>query len=92
MDGKVGEYAVIARRKADTWYVGAMSNWDARELTLDFSFLPKGNYEVEYFKDGINADREATDYKKEIVKIDSGDKIKIQLSTGGGWAAILKKA
>ena len=44
MDGKVGEYAVIARRKADTWYVGAMSNWDARELILDFSFLPKGNY------------------------------------------------
>ena len=91
MDGKVGEYAVIARRKADTWYVGAMSNWDARELILDFSFLPKGNYEVEYFRDGINADREATDYKKEIVKIDSGDKIKIQLSTGGGWAAILRK-
>ena len=91
MDGKVGEYAVIARRKADTWYVGAMSNWDARELILDFSFLPKGNYEVEYFMDGINADREATDYKKEVVKIDSGDKIKIQLSTGGGWAAILRK-
>ena len=77
MDGKVGEYAVFAQRKADTWYVGAMGNWDARELTLDFSFLPKGNYEVEYFKDGINADREATDYKKEIIKIDSGDKIKI---------------
>ena len=92
MDGKVGEYAVIARRKANTWYVGAMGNWDARELILDFSFLPKGNYEVEYFMDGINADREATDYKKEIVKIDSGDKIKILLSTGGGWAAILRKS
>jgi len=92
MDGKVGEYAVIARRKANTWYVGAMGNWDARELILDFSFLAKGNYEVEYFMDGINADREATDYKKEIVKIDSGDKIKIQLSTGGGWAAILRKS
>src|SRR5688572_13891623 len=91
MDGKVGEYAVIARRKANTWYVGAMSNWDARELTLDFSFLPKGNFEVEYFKDGINADREATDYKKEIIKIDSGDKLKIQISPGGGWAAILRR-
>jgi alpha-glucosidase len=68
-----------------------MSNWDARELTLDFSFLPKGTYEAEIFKDGINADRDATDYKKETVKIDAGDKIKIQLSTGGGWAAILKK-
>jgi alpha-glucosidase len=69
-----------------------MSNWDARELTLDFSFLPAGTYEAEVFKDGINADREATDYKREIVKIDSRDKVKIQLSTGGGWAAILRKS
>ena len=91
LDGKVGEYAVIARRKANTWYVGAMGNWEARELTLDFSFLPKGAYTAEIFKDGINADREATDYKREVVKIDTGDKIKIQLSTGGGWAAILTK-
>jgi alpha-glucosidase len=91
LDGRVGEYVAIARRKADTWYVGAMTNWTARELTLDFSFLPKGSYEAEIFKDGVNADREATDYKKEIIKIDSGDKVKIHLSTGGGWAGILKK-
>jgi len=91
MDGKVGEYAVIARRKAGAWYVGAMSNWDARELALDFSFLPKGTYEAEVFRDGINADRDATDYKKELIKIDSGDKLKIQISPGGGWAAILRK-
>jgi alpha-glucosidase len=91
MAGKVGEYVAIARRRADSWYVGAMTNWTSRELTLDFSFLPKGNYEAEIFRDGINADRDATDYKKEIVKIDSGDKIKIKLSTGGGWAAILRK-
>ena len=91
MDGKVGQYVAIARRKSDTWYVGAMSNWDARDLTLNFSFLPKGTYEAEVFQDGINADREATDYKKVIMKIDSGDKVKIQLSTGGGWAAILRK-
>jgi alpha-glucosidase len=91
MAGKVGEYVAIARRRANSWYVGAMTNWNSRELTLDFSFLPRGDYEAEIFRDGINADRDATDYKKEIVKIDSGDKIKIKLSTGGGWAAILRK-
>lgn len=91
LDGKVGEYAALARRKGDTWYVGAMTNWDARELNMDFSFLPNGNYQAEIFKDGINADREATDYKKEMTKIYSGAKIKIQLSSGGGWAAILTK-
>lgn len=91
LDGEVGEFVVIARRKADTWYVGAMTNWSARELTLDFSFLPRGTYEAEIFKDGINADREATDYKRDIIRVHSGSKIKIQLSTGGGWAGILKK-
>lgn len=91
LDGKVAEYAAIARRKGNTWYVGAMSNWNARDLTLDFSFLPSGVYEAVVFKDGINADRDATDYKKEVIKIAPGDQVKIQLSTGGGWAARLEK-
>ncbi|WP_276367657.1 glycoside hydrolase family 97 protein [Chryseolinea sp. H1M3-3] len=91
LDGKVGEYVALARRKADTWYVGAMTNWNARELTLDFSFLPKGTYEAEIFKDGVNADREATDYKREVIKISAGNKIKIQLASGGGWAGILRR-
>ena len=68
-----------------------MSNWNARDLTLDFSFLPSGVYEAVVFKDGINADRDATDYKKEVIKIAPGDQVKIQLSTGGGWAARLEK-
>ena len=91
MDGKVGEYVAIARRKADTWYVGAMSNWNERDLTLDFSFLPRGSYKAEIFKDGVNADRDGTDYKKEVVKIDSGEKVRIHMSPGGGWAAIVTK-
>lgn len=87
LDGKVAEYAAIARRKNDTWYVGAMSNWSARELTLDFSFLGNGQYEAEIFQDGINADREATDYKRQVIKVSAKDKLPIRLSTGGGWAA-----
>jgi len=87
LDGKVGEFAAIAHKKGNTWYVGAMNNWDAREITLDFSFLPKGNYQAVIFKDGVNADRDATDYKKELIKIASGDKLKIQLAPGGGWVA-----
>ncbi len=87
LDGKVAEYAAVARRKGDTWFVGATTNWDARDLTLDFSFLPDGNYEAEIFKDGVNADHDATDYKREIIQIRKGDKIKAQLYPGGGWAA-----
>jgi alpha-glucosidase len=91
LDGKVGEFAALARKKGDTWYVGAMSNWDPHELTLDFSFLENGVYEAVVFKDGINADREATDYKREIIKISSGDKLTIKLAPGGGWVARIKK-
>jgi alpha-glucosidase len=87
LDGKVGEYAAIARRKNDAWYVGAMSNWDARDITLDLSFLKSGNYEAEIFKDGINADRDATDYQREIIKLSPGQKLNVHLSGGGGWAA-----
>ncbi|MFD2571288.1 glycoside hydrolase family 97 protein [Spirosoma soli] len=87
LDGKVGEYAALARKKGDSWFVGAMTNWTARDLTLDFSFLPAGNYQVEVFRDGINADRDGTDYKKEVTKISSGQKLPIHLAPGGGWAA-----
>jgi len=91
LDGKVGEFAAVARQKGDTWFVGAMTNWDARQLTLNFSFLPAGNYQAVVFRDGINADRDATDYKKETIKIASGDKLNIQLAPGGGWAARIEK-
>lgn len=87
LDGKVGEYVAIARKKGDTWYVGAMTNWTPRELTIDLSFLGTGNYEAVIFKDGINADRDATDYKTEVIKVSSADKLKINLALGGGWAA-----
>jgi alpha-glucosidase len=91
LDGKVGEYVAVARRKGDSWYVGAISNWDARNVTLDFSFLGAGAYQATIFKDGVNADRDATDYKKDVVRIFSGDKLNIQLSPGGGWAARIEK-
>jgi alpha-glucosidase len=91
LDGKVGEYVALARKKGDVWYVGAITNWDARNVTLDFSFLGEGTYQATVFKDGVNADRDATDYKKEVVKILSADKLIIQLSPGGGWAARIEK-
>ena len=91
LDGKVGEYVAIARQKGETWYVGAMTNWTARELTLDLSFLEEGHYQAIVFKDGVNADREATDYKKEVIAVTAGDRLEIHLSNGGGWAARIER-
>jgi alpha-glucosidase len=87
LDGKVSEYCVIARRKGNAWFVSAMNNWNARDISIDLSFLKTGNYEAEIFKDGINADRDATDYKKEIKPLSSTDKLTVHLAPGGGWAA-----
>jgi alpha-glucosidase len=64
-----------------------MGNWEPHDITIDFSFLKDGNYEAEIFKDGINADRDATDYKREGIKVSAKAKINVHLSTGGGWVA-----
>ena len=72
--GEVGEHIALARRSGDTWYIGAMTNWTPRKYTIDLSFLREGNYEAEIFSDGINADREATDYRKEKRTVKASDK------------------
>jgi len=87
LDGKVAEYLSIARRKDQVWFVGAMTNWSPRELTIDLSFLGEGEYMAEIFKDGVNADRDATDYSTEVITVNSGDKLEAVLMNGGGWVA-----
>jgi len=87
LDGSVGDYVTVARKKGDTWFVGAMTDWSPRDLTIDLSFLGDGNYQAVVFKDGINADTEATDYEKEVIPVKKGDKLKIHMAPGGGWAA-----
>ncbi|RYE04719.1 MAG: Retaining alpha-galactosidase, partial [Sphingobacteriaceae bacterium] len=91
LDGKVGEFISIARRKGNQWFVGAMTNWDARQLTVDCSFLGEGNYKAVVFADGVNADRDATDYQKTAIKVTAKDKLMVKLAPGGGWTARFEK-
>ena len=90
LEGKVGEYIAMARRKGDLWYIGVMSNEASRNLTLDLGFLGRGTFEMEYIRDGINAGMHAEDYKKETRTVRSQDKIEIELAPAGGWAAIIR--
>ncbi|MRX41720.1 Retaining alpha-galactosidase [Flavobacterium sp. LC2016-23] len=91
LDGEVGKFVAITRRKNTTWYLGAITNWDSRDITIDFSFLEKGKkFEAEIFSDGLNADKAATDYKREIITVDSNTKLKYHLAPGGGLAAIIQ--
>ena len=100
LDGKLGEYVVVAKRKGARWYIAAMNNWQARDLTVDLSLLIKMNEKTNkleklngranIFADGINADREATDYKHTYQQVTNSDKLQIHLAPGGGWTAIVE--
>ncbi|MDR2948612.1 MAG: glycoside hydrolase family 97 protein [Prevotella sp.] len=91
LNGEVGKYISIARQKDDVWYVGSLTNWDSRELDLDLSFLGEGDYIAEIFKDGANANKIASDYKKEIITIPANRKITISMAQGGGYAMKIYK-
>ena len=85
--GEVGKYIAMARRNGSDWYVGAMTDWYDRGLTLDLSFLPEGNYTVVLYRDGVNADRVACDYRKETINLPADRQLKIKMAPGGGFAA-----
>lgn len=91
LNAEMGKYIVTARRKGDAWYIGAITNWEHRELTVDLSFLSEGNYQIEQFADGINADRKGTDYRKETKSLPNDRKIKLVMQPGGGYAAKIQK-
>ena len=91
LDGKIGEYVSLARRKGDVWYVGALTNWDGRQLTIDLSFLDEGNWVIEMYMDGVNADMVASDYKKQIIPVPQERKLTVTMAAGGGCAMRIYK-
>ncbi len=87
LQGKIEKYTVIARRSGSDWFVGAITNWDPRNLELETSFLKPGKYKLEAIQDGINANARAEDYKKIVAEFVAGEKLKLNLASGGGWVA-----
>jgi len=91
LDAKVGDYIIVARKSGEEWYVGAMTDWTPRELEVNFGFLDGGEYKAEIYADGVNASKYASDYTKTSTVIKAGDRVKVRLAPGGGWAARLAK-
>jgi len=90
LEAKMGDYVVIARRRGSDWYVGAMTDWSARELNIDLSFLPTGSFTMNSYQDGPNADRIGSDYRMSTSRVTNKSKLSIKLASGGGWAAQIK--
>ena len=87
LDGKVGEYLVIARKKGFKWYIGAITNWEERDLVLDLTPLNGSAKSGHIFRDGPNANRVGKDYVSEQVQV-MGNTVKVHLAKGGGMVMV----
>jgi len=90
LDGDMGEYIVTARRKGNDWYIGGITNWTPRDVTVDLSFLPEGTYVADWYVDGVNAHRNGNDYKHYTETISKKTKT-IHMAPGGGFAGKITK-
>lgn len=91
IDGKVGEYIVTARQKGDDWFIGAMTDWSARDIEIKFDFIGEGNYKAVICKDGVNAEKYPADYILMESTVKKNDTIKFHLAPGGGFFIRLQK-
>lgn len=91
LSAKVADYIVIARRKGNKWYIGAMTDWTSRNLEISLDFLGDGAYKMSVMRDGANADRYAQDYKHETLSVTKNTLLKINMASGGGYAAIIEQ-
>lgn len=89
LEAKVADYILVARRKGDTWYLGAMTDASGRSLEVDFSFLGEGEFTLDLLRDGLNTQNFAEDYLMESRSVSAKDKLSIDLAPGGGWAAVV---
>lgn len=90
LSAKAGEYLVVAKRKGQKWFIGAITNGTSRDLTLSLSFLASGNHKLTAFKDGMNADYQAMHYNKTEQSVTSSTSLNIHLAKNGGWAAVIE--
>ena len=91
LEASVGSHVLMARRRGAEWYVGAMTNDSTRTLTLDLSFLGAGRWTMDAWSDGVNADRNAMDFRKETRVVSASDKLALRLAPGGGWAGRIRR-
>ena len=83
--GDPDTYVGMAKRSGDEWFVGVVNGIDARDIVLDLSFLPEGEYGLSYWADGKNP----TDVVRKDIKLKRNKPSKIHLAPSGGYAAVI---
>ena len=86
-----GQYICIARRKGDDWYIGAITNKQARMITADLKFLPSGSFTAEIYSDAGDTDINPDHLQKKKITASRNSKIPLDLAAAGGAVIHLKK-
>jgi len=92
LSARLGEYIVLAKRRGNSWYVGAATDWTSRNLTVDLSFLGSGDYRADLLVDGKDADSNAESYRGETRTVNQHTKLQLHLASGGGAVIKIYKA
>lgn len=93
LEAKAGEYVIVAKRKGDKWFIGGIANngEKEREFTIKLDFLNRGrSYQMTSFEDGINAGRQAMDYRCKSSQVKVGELLTVKMVRNGGFAAIIE--
>ena len=89
--GTIGENIAVARRSGDRYFVGAMSSGDAEDAVIELNFLPEGDWEMKIWEDGVNAWKNAVDYRFSTRQVKAGDKVSVRFAPAGGYVAIIER-
>jgi alpha-glucosidase len=92
LNGVPAKYITTARRRGNEWFIGSITNEDARELDVPLSFLGGGAYDAEIYSDGPNAATQPKDSVFEKRRVNAQTVLKLKLAPAGGSAIRLAPA
>lgn len=93
IDGNIGNYAIVARRSGNDWFIGAITNIESRQLILDLDFLDtKKKYLASFYTDGGEEIDTRTQVKIERFLVDEESSISLNLKASGGAAIHITEA
>lgn len=91
IDGKIGEYIIIARKYEDKWFIGGMTNSQARDISFGLKFLGSSRYETVIYSDASDGDTNPGKVVTTNLNVGSGNKIALKMAKGGGFAIMMKR-
>lgn len=89
LSARAGDHYVVAKRKGNKWFIGAITGAQSQDIEIPLNFLSKSGH-ITYFQDGRNAHRIAVDYKRGEQDVTPQTRLKFHLVRNGGWCAVIE--